>query len=64
MSNDRAADYQQQAHILPVRKTPHTNHKAARHYIKWVRAYLECLFEHREVVVTPEHQRQLDLLLW
>ena len=64
MSNDRAADYQQQAHILPVRKTPHTNHKAARHYIKWVRAYLECLFDHRDVVVLPQYVKQLELMLW
>ena len=64
MSNDRAADYQQQAHILPVRKTPYTNHKAARHYIKWVRAYLECLFDRRDVVVLPQYVKQLELMLW
>ena len=41
-----------------------TNHKVARHYIKWVRAYLECLFDHRDVVVLPQYVKQLELMLW
>lgn len=32
--------------------------------IKWVRAYLECLFEHRQVHVFKQEEKQLQLFLW
>jgi len=35
-----------------------------RNNINWVKAYLECLFDKREVYVFPVAQKQLDLLLW
>jgi hypothetical protein len=35
-----------------------------RHSIKWIRAYLECLFENRPVAVLAQHVKPLQLLLW
>ena len=32
--------------------------------IMWIKAYLECLFEAREVVVLESEARQLELYLW
>ena len=34
-----------------------------RLYIQWLKAYLECLFENREVVVIERHRMQLELAL-
>lgn len=31
--------------------------------IRWIRAYLECLFDGRDVYVLAHEQRQLDLFL-
>lgn len=32
--------------------------------IRWIRAYLEALFDNREVVVIHEHRKALELFLW
>jgi hypothetical protein len=32
--------------------------------IRWIRAYLECLFDNRAVHVFANQQKQLELLLW
>jgi len=32
--------------------------------IRWIKAYLECLFDGRDVFVLASEQRQLELLLW
>lgn len=32
--------------------------------LKWIKAYLECLIEHREVYVFPTQEKQLSLFLW
>ena len=31
--------------------------------IRWIKAYLECLFDGRDVVVLAHEQRQLELFL-
>jgi hypothetical protein len=32
--------------------------------IRWIKAYLECLFDGRQVDVFKTEQKQLELLLW
>jgi hypothetical protein len=32
--------------------------------IRWIHAYLECLFDNRDVHVLSSEQKQLELLLW
>ena len=34
-----------------------------RMYVQWLKAYLECLFEQRDVVVLERHRMQLELSL-
>jgi hypothetical protein len=40
-----------------------TQHITGQHSIRWIKAYLECLFENREHVVLVQHKRQLELFL-
>lgn len=38
-----------------------TNNLQKKACIKWIRAYLECLFDSREVFIFPLEERQLTL---
>jgi len=46
------------------RKIKTTNKRQKSVFSRWVKAYVECLWENRPVEVLEKHERELELFLW